>query len=134
LGIDDGRARSSLTVLFFGAYLLAQSVMNLLPGSIEPPTAVVIVDRAPGRELVGDVPPLAAGPDEVEYGVDNIANVHRTSSSAGHGRRDQGSDASPLDIGEVGGIRFPIHPFGLPLNPPSHTASNPTAALSTVES
>jgi hypothetical protein len=75
LGIDDGGARSSRTALFFGAYLLAQSVMNLLPGSIESPTAVVIVNRAPGRELVGDVPPLAAGPDEVEDGVDDIANV-----------------------------------------------------------
>jgi hypothetical protein len=123
LGIDDVRARSSLTALFFGSDLLTQSVMNFLPGSVETPTAVIIVDGAPGRELVGDVPPLAAGPDEVEYGVDDIANVHRTSATAGHGRRDQGSDASPLGIGEVGGIRFPIHPFGLPLNLPSHTGS-----------
>ena len=64
LGIDDGRARGSFAPLFFGPNLLTQSVVNLLPGPIEPPTAVVIVDRAPGRELVGEVPPLAAGPNE----------------------------------------------------------------------
>ena len=75
MGIEDGRARSSLTALFFGAYLLAQSVVNLLPAPVEPPTAVVIVDRAPGRELVGDVPPLAAGPDEVEDGVDDTSRT-----------------------------------------------------------
>jgi hypothetical protein len=52
-----------------------------------------------------------------------MANVHRTSATAGHGWRDQRSDASPLGISEVSGIRFPVHPFGLPLIPPSHTAS-----------
>ena len=72
---------------------------------------------------MGEVPPLAAGPDEVEDGVDDIANVHRMSVTAGHGRRDQRSNASPLGISEVGGIRFPIHPFGQPLTPPSYTAS-----------
>jgi hypothetical protein len=49
--------------------------MNFLPGSVESRTTVVIVDRAPGRELVGDVPQLGAGPDDVEDGVDDIANV-----------------------------------------------------------
>jgi len=28
-----------------------------------------------------------------------------------------------LGIGKVGGIRYPIHPFGLPANLPSHTGS-----------
>ena len=55
-----------------------------------------------------------AGPDEVENSVDDLANVHRASATAGLGRGDQRSDASPLGIGEVGGIRFPTHPFGLP--------------------
>ena len=92
MGIDDRRARSSLTPLFFGPDLLTQNVVNLLPGPIEAPTAIVIVDRAPGREVVGDVPPLlAAGPHEVEDGVDDLADVHRTSATAGLGRRDQGA-------------------------------------------
>ena len=99
--IDDGRARSSLTALFFGADLLAQSLVNLLPGPIEAPTTIVIVDRAPGREVVGEVPPLAAGPHKVEYSVDDLTDVHATSATAGHGRRDQRSDARPLGICEI---------------------------------
>src|SRR2546423_10688058 len=97
--------------------------MNLLPGPIEAPTAVVIVDGAPGREIVGEVSPLAAGPHEVEDGVYDLANVHATSASARHGRRDQRSDASPLGIGKVGGVGFSNHFFVLPANLPSHTPS-----------
>ena len=63
-------------------YLLAQGVMYLLPGPIQAPTAVVIVDRAPGGELVGDVPPLAARAKEVEDGVEDLANVNRTVATA----------------------------------------------------
>jgi hypothetical protein len=72
---------------------------------------------------VGQVPPLAAGPHEVDYGVYDLAEVHATSATTGLGRRDQGSDASPLGIGKVGGVRFPNHPFVLPANLPSHTGS-----------
>src|SRR4051812_8601588 len=76
-----------------------------------------------GGYASGDVPPLAAGPDEVENSVHNLANVHATTATTGHGRRDQRSDARPLSIGKVGGIRFPNHFFVLPANLPSHTAS-----------
>jgi hypothetical protein len=72
---------------------------------------------------VWEVPPLASGPHEVEYGVEDLANVHCTSATAGLGRRDQGRDARPLGISEVGRIRFSSHPFDLPVNPPSHTGS-----------
>jgi hypothetical protein len=74
-------------------------------------------------KIVGEVPPLAAGPNEVEDGVEDLANVHRTSAIARHGRRDQRSDASPLGIAKVGGVRFLSHPLVLPTNPPSHTGS-----------
>ena len=70
MGIDDRGARSSFAPLSFGPDLLAQSVVNLLPGTVEAPTAIIIMDRAPRWKVVGQVPPLlAAGPNEVEDGV-----------------------------------------------------------------
>ena len=123
LRVDDGRARGGLPPFFLGPDPLAQSVVDLFPGPIQSPTTIVIVDRAPGREVMGQIPPLATAPHEVDDGVYHLANVHATRTTTRLGRRDQRSDAFPLGIGKVSGVSSPSHLFVLPVNPPSHTPS-----------
>jgi len=69
--------------------LLAQCIVDALPGPIEPSASVIIVNRAPRRQVARQVPPLAASPNEVEDGVDDLANIDATWASTWLGRREQ---------------------------------------------
>lgn len=48
MGIDEvGRARGSFAPLFFGPDLLAQGVVNSLPGAVEAPIAAIVIVTVP---------------------------------------------------------------------------------------
>jgi hypothetical protein len=75
-----------------------------LPGSIEAELSEVVVDAAPGREVVRKQAPRTAAPYDVEDGVEDLAQrvEARTSGSFGSGK--VGFQAAPFGIGEVGWI------------------------------
>src|SRR5664279_2853616 len=50
----------------------AEHVVDLVQGAVVPPLVEVPPDRAPGREVLGDVSPMAAGAEDVEDGVDDV--------------------------------------------------------------
>lgn len=83
--------------------------MNPRPHTFQAKAAVVIVDRAPGRELMGQHAPGAACPAEVQDSVDDLTHVNLTRATARLGRRDPGFYELPLLIRQVTGIRYPFH-------------------------
>jgi hypothetical protein len=77
--------------------------MNLLPQSLLPPGAEVVVDGLPGRQVMGQQPPGAAGPQPVGHSVDQLAAVMDGRAATRLGRRDERGREPPLGVGEVGG-------------------------------
>ena len=59
----------------------------------------IVMHRALRRQVLRQRLPLAAGPQHVEDGVQNLAHVHDRASPATLGRRDQRLDQRPLGIG-----------------------------------
>jgi|SRR5438874_8162618 len=55
------------------AELLAQHGVEVLPGAIQTPQAEIVIGSLPGCELVRQQPPGAATPNDVEDGVQNLA-------------------------------------------------------------
>src|SRR5262245_36452789 len=90
------------------ADLLAQRLVEALPGAVGAPAAVPGVDGAPGREIVRQQAPLAAGADQVEDAVEDFTKVcGRSPGPLGFGqeRLNQGV----LIVGEVGVIASGSH-------------------------
>src|SRR5262249_50347843 len=81
------------------------------PGAVVAPASVPGVDRGPGREVVRQQAPLAAGADQVEDGVEHLAQFGRRPAGAlgpGEERLDEGE----LVIGQVSVITLGSHnPF-----------------------
>src|SRR5262249_17680531 len=94
-----------------GADPLAQGLVDAVPGAVVAPASVPGVDRGPGREVVRQQAPLAAGADQVEDGVEHLAQFGRRPAGAlgpGEERLDEGE----LVIGQVSVITLGSHnPF-----------------------
>lgn len=86
--------------------------MNLLQGSIPAPRTVVMVDRRPRAEVLGQHAPLATRPGEVHQPVDDPPRLGRRSASfggAGLARREMWFDQVPLFIREIRGVYNFVH-------------------------
>ena len=57
--------------------------MDRVEGAVVPPLVEVAPDGALGRKVLGQVTPLAAGAEDVEDGVDDVAQVGLAGPSAG---------------------------------------------------
>ena len=95
------------------ADLLAERGMDLLPDARQTPVAEQPVDGLPGREVVGQHPPRPAGAEVVEDGVDHRAAIDggrpAALGGAGLGRGQQGVQAVPLLVSQVGRVRLAAH-------------------------
>src|SRR2546423_894123 len=74
LPIAAGGGRRGVGLLL-GADLAARRVVDALQGAVGAPLVEVAPGGAPGGEVLGEEPPLAAGPQDVEDGVDDIPQV-----------------------------------------------------------
>ena len=82
--------------------------MDGVEGAVVPPLVEVAPDGALGREVLGQVTPLAAGAQDVEDGIDDVAQVGLAGPAAGvdgQVRLDQG----PLRVGDVAGVGLRSH-------------------------
>ncbi len=80
------------------ADLLTQGFVDPFPGAVPTPTAIPGMNGAPGREVLGQQAPLAAGADQVEDAIEDLAQVGRRSAHPlGFGQ--EGLDQGPLLIG-----------------------------------
>src|SRR6266852_2758079 len=90
------------------ADLGAEEVVDGVQGAVVPPLVEVPPHGGLGREVLGEVAPLAAGTQEVEDGIDDVAQVGRARSPArvdGQVRLDQ----SPLRVADVAGVGLGSH-------------------------
>ena len=122
LAVNDTRAGGGL-LADTASHLLTQLVVDVLPGAIEAPTPVVVMCRAPRRELVGQMPPRTAGTHEIEDTVDDLTHFDRAWPAAGVGGGDQWGDERPLRIGQVRGVGLPCHTSSIGEIRASHTRS-----------
>src|SRR5687768_1411545 len=74
LGIHYGRAGLRVP-LSADSHSFAQGSVHPLPRSIQTPEAEVVVDRFPGREVVGQQSPGTAALEHVEDGVEDLAQA-----------------------------------------------------------
>jgi hypothetical protein len=82
----------------------AQQVVDRLVGAVVAPLGEVVVRRALGRQIVGEVVPLDAGSSLVADGVDDltqlvVALVAADGRVRGLPRREHGLDQRPLRVG-----------------------------------
>jgi hypothetical protein len=103
LGVHDpGRDHRVATVSV--AQLLTQRVVDAVHGAVVAPALEIPVHRLPRRQVVGQLPPRAAGAQHVEDRVDDLAPRVFLVASVGVGRGQQRLDQPPLLVGHIGGI------------------------------
>src|SRR3954470_10920219 len=74
------------------------------PGAVPHPQVVVIAHGAPMREVVRPLPPLAAGPQQVEDCVDHFPQVHRARTPGPGSLTQPRVQQGPLRVRQVGGV------------------------------
>ncbi len=68
---DSGTCLRMTTSRF--SHMKAQTVVNKLPSSVQPPVAKVGVDGLPRRKIMGQEAPLATSAQDIEDGIDNLS-------------------------------------------------------------
>src|SRR3954464_11473979 len=76
------------------------------PGAVPHPQVVVIAHGAPVGEVVRQLPPLAAGPQQVEDCVDHFPQVHGTRAPGPRPDVEPRVQQGPLGIRQVGRVRL----------------------------
>src|SRR6202046_3461380 len=94
LGIDDRRGRAGLPRSLFAA-LHIERVMQSLQRTVVCPSDEVLVDRAPGWQVLRNRAPLTSGAEDVHHPVRHLADIDRTPVAAGLGPRNQRPDFAP---------------------------------------
>ena len=74
--------------------------MNRRPGSVIAPASEVVVHRFAVWEVVGQVLPATAGAEDVEDGVNDLADIHNTRATEFVSRQKLFEDL-PLSLGQV---------------------------------
>ena len=100
LGIDDRRGRAGLPRSLF-ATLHIERVMQSLQRTVVGPSDEVLVNRAPGRQVLRNRAPLTSGAEDVHHPVRHLADIDRTPVAATLGRRNQRPDLAPLHLGQI---------------------------------
>ena len=79
--------------------------MHHLPGAVLAPLPKVVVDDAPGGQVMGQQAPGTAGAEQIEDPVQDLALGVDLRLAAGFGLRDLGPDQLPRCIRHVRRIR-----------------------------
>jgi len=90
------------------AQLFAQRVMDPLPSAIQPPVAIVGVDRAPGRKVMRQVAPLAARPQHVPERIHDLPPCVFGRPTAGFDRWHQGLEHGPFFVAHIRRVASPL--------------------------
>jgi hypothetical protein len=100
LTIHDSRAWLGMTAGGF-APLSAQTVVNTLPSSVQPPVATIGVDRLPRRKIMRQGAPLAPGAQDREDGIDNLSPHGISRASSTFDGRTQWFNNLPFFISQI---------------------------------
>ena len=103
--------------------------MNQRPRAVALKLPKIAVDRLPGRKLVRQLPPRAAGAQDIQNGVDHRVHVMGTRASAPLGRGYRRRDQSPLGFRQIRWVWLPFHTLPIGIQWPFETGSKvPTGA------
>src|SRR5512132_254279 len=100
LAIHDGNRRSRVPA-GCGAGQWVERTVQDGPEAGDAPAPEIAVHRRPGREIRRQLPPLAAGPEQVEDRVEHGAHVRRSWPASGLRRWNVGHEQRPLWIRQV---------------------------------
>jgi hypothetical protein len=98
LTIDHGRARLRVAA-GRNAVLNAEGRIDPGPGAAEDPQIVVVPHGIRIGKIMGQQAPLTASAEQIEHGVDDLAQGHRPGAASPGGAGQQGRDQLPLSIG-----------------------------------
>src|SRR5919197_3154332 len=120
LRVDDRRARLALAADLL-AQPLAQDGVDALQRPVLGPPIEVVADGLPWPILPRDLPPLAAGPPQVQQPVEDAPSRDRRPPPSALGLRQQRFQHRPLGLGQVAGV---VHGGvgGLHASPPAAAA------------
>ena len=91
--------------------------MDPVQGPVASPLVEVAPDGALGREVDGQVAPLAAGAEDVEDGVEDVPHVRLAGPPAAGFGGDVGLDQGPLGVGDVAGVMVCSHAITTSVTP-----------------
>jgi len=103
LAVDDARGRTGLAAEFLAA-LDIEGVMDAIQCPVMAPVAKIAIDRAPGRQILGDGPPLDARAQHVHQTIQQIPFIDLPPAPAMPRRWNQRCDHRPFRVGEVARI------------------------------
>ena len=86
--------------------LPSNHVMNRLNGSIQCPQTKIMVNRFPGRKVLGEHSPLAAGLEDIQDGIEDFQQGVGLPSTQGWVPGDERFQLFVLLWGEVTGVSF----------------------------
>ena len=101
--VDDVRARACFTARLL-AHRDVKRMVDALQRAVPIPQLEIMVHRAFRRQILGQRLPLAAGPQDVENPVQDLAHIHRAFAAAMPGGRDHGLHDRPFGIGQIAWI------------------------------
>ena len=118
LAIDDPSTRLRVTP-DGGAELLPQDGVQVFPSAVQAPQPEIVIGGLPGCELVGQQSPGTATPNNIEDGVQDLADGVQAGSAEPLGWRQKRLEASELGVREVGQVWSPRGqtPAILPVKP-----------------
>src|ERR1041384_3387394 len=102
----DNRGAGLAVAAFQDAEVTAQGIVDPFPGTIFSPAPKVMIDDAPGRQIVGDKAPRTAGAQDIQDRIDDLALGINFWSTTRLGGRDHWFENLPFGIMEVGWVRF----------------------------
>src|SRR5580693_5095359 len=100
LTVDDCRARACLAARLL-AHRHIKRIVAALQRAVPIPQLEIMVHRALRRQILGQRLPLAAGPQQVEKAVDDLAHVDIPRPPATSCRWDHRRHQGPFFIGEI---------------------------------
>jgi hypothetical protein len=86
----------------------AEGLMHSLPDAVLTPAPKDRVHPLLLRKVLRQLPPLTAGPDNIQNRIENPAAANRSSTTSGSLRK-QATNHSPLPIREIAGIHRAHH-------------------------
>src|SRR5579871_660617 len=87
----------------------AQRRMDPFPGAIETERAKIVVDRLPGRPLLGQEPRGTARAELVKDSIEQGAPRMQTGAAGAWQGRQKGLDKRPLSVRQIGSIELGRH-------------------------
>ena len=106
LAVDNPGARLRVTPDTC-AELLTQDVVETLPRAVQTPEAKVVVGGLPRWELVRQQPPRAATSNDVEDGVQDLAQRMKPGSADTQARRQERIQTGELRVRQIGQVGSP---------------------------